>query len=66
MSIEHPVETEQTIKDTRDWLRLVKLNDFDSTVITTYPGTPYFDEVEETSLGSGHIPIMKLEIAYIA
>ncbi len=51
MSIEHPVETEQTIKDTRDWLRLVKLNDFYSTVTTTYPGIPYFDEAEETSPG---------------
>jgi len=51
MSVGHPGETEQTIKDTRDWLRLVQPNDFDTTVITTYPGTPYFDEAEETSPG---------------
>ena len=26
-------------------------DDFDATVITTYPGTPYFDEAVETSAG---------------
>lgn len=51
MSVGHPGETEDTIKETRDWLKLVKPDDFDSTVITTYPGTPYFDEAEETSPG---------------
>lgn len=49
MSVGHPGETEDTIKDTRDWLRLVKPDDFDTTVITTYPGTPYFDEAIETA-----------------
>lgn len=43
MSIGHPGESEQTIMDTRDWLLEVKPADFDATVITTYPGTPYFD-----------------------
>lgn len=51
MSVGHPGETEDTIKETRDWLRLTKPDDFDTTVITTYPGTPYFDEAQETSPG---------------
>ena len=49
MSVGHPGETEGTIKETQDWLKFVKPDDFDSTVITTYPGTPYFDEAQETS-----------------
>jgi radical SAM superfamily enzyme YgiQ (UPF0313 family) len=43
MSIGHPGESEQTVMETRDWLLEVKPADFDCTVITTYPGTPYFD-----------------------
>jgi anaerobic magnesium-protoporphyrin IX monomethyl ester cyclase len=44
MSIGHPGETEQTIMETRQWLLDVKPDDFDVTIITTYPGTPYYDE----------------------
>lgn len=43
MSIGHPGESEQTVMQTRDWLLEVKPADFDATIITTYPGTPYFD-----------------------
>lgn len=43
MSIGHPGETEQTVADTRDWLLEVKPDDFDCTIITTYPGTGYYD-----------------------
>ena len=43
MSIGHPGETEQTIMETRDWLLEAKPDDFDVTIITTYPGTPYYD-----------------------
>lgn len=43
MSIGHPGESEETVTATRDWLLEVKPADFDATVITTYPGTPYFD-----------------------
>lgn len=43
MSVGHPGESEQTIQDTKDWLLEVKPDDFDASVITTYPGTPYFD-----------------------
>lgn len=44
MSLGHAGETEQTISETKDWLLEVKPDDFDATVITTYPGSPYWDE----------------------
>ena len=43
MSFGHPGESEETILATRDWLLAEKPDDFDATVITTYPGTPYWD-----------------------
>lgn len=43
MSIGHPGETEETVWMTRDWLLEVKPADFDVTIITPYPGTPYYD-----------------------
>jgi radical SAM superfamily enzyme YgiQ (UPF0313 family) len=51
MSVGHPGESEDTVRATRDWLLEVRPDDFDATVITTYPGTPYFDEAMETSPG---------------
>lgn len=48
MSVGHPGESEETIKTTRDWLLAVEPDDLDATVITTYPGTPYFDEAVKT------------------
>ena len=51
MSVGHPGESEETVRATRDWLLAVKPADFDATVITTYPGTPYFDEAVETKPG---------------
>lgn len=44
MSIGHPGETDDTARDTLDWLLEVRPDDFDLTIITTYPGTPYYDE----------------------
>ncbi|MEK7068637.1 MAG: radical SAM protein, partial [Patescibacteria group bacterium] len=44
MSIGHPGESEGTIEDTRKWLVDVRPSDFDETVITPYPGSPYFDQ----------------------
>ncbi len=44
MSIGHPGETLETISDTAAWLLQVKPDDFDVTIITCYPGTPYYDE----------------------
>ena len=44
MSFGHPGDSEETILATRDWLIKEKPDDFDCTVITLYPGTPYYDE----------------------
>ena len=44
MSLGHPGESEQTIQETQKWLLEAQPDDFDCTVITTYPGTPYYDE----------------------
>jgi radical SAM superfamily enzyme YgiQ (UPF0313 family) len=44
MSVGHPGESDVTIEETRDWLLNVKPDDFDVTIITTYPGSPYYDE----------------------
>lgn len=43
MSIGHPGESPETVMATRDWLLQEKPDDFDCTVITVYPGTPYYD-----------------------
>lgn len=51
MSIGHAGESEETIEETRNWLLQESPADFDATVITTYPGCPYYDDAEETSEG---------------
>lgn len=51
MSAGHPGESAATLRETRDWLIEAQPDDFDLTVITTYPGTPYFDEARETTPG---------------
>jgi anaerobic magnesium-protoporphyrin IX monomethyl ester cyclase len=43
MSIGHPGESETSVLNTRDWLLEARPDDFDVTIITTYPGTPYYD-----------------------
>ncbi len=47
MSCGHPGESRDTVQETHDWLLEVKPADFDMTVITTYPGTPYYDQAVE-------------------
>lgn len=44
MSVGHPGECEETIIQTQQWLLNIEPEDFDCTIITTYPGTPYYDE----------------------
>ena len=44
MSVGHPGENPDSILAVRDWLVRMGVDDFDCTVITTYPGTPYYDE----------------------
>jgi len=46
MSIGHPGETEQTTIDTHNWLLAMRPEEFDITIITVYPGTPYYDNAE--------------------
>jgi radical SAM superfamily enzyme YgiQ (UPF0313 family) len=53
MSIGHPGESSESILDVRDWLIDMKVDDFDCTVITTYPGTPYYDLAVLTDPGKG-------------
>ena len=43
MSIGHPGESAETVEDTRKWLLEVQPDDFDVTIITPYPGSPYYD-----------------------
>ncbi len=43
MSLGHPGESEETIAQTCDWLIEVKPSDFDVSIITPYPGSPYYD-----------------------
>ena len=43
MSIGHPGESLETTRDTEQWLLEAKPDDFDVTIITCYPGTPYYD-----------------------
>lgn len=44
MSLGHPGESRKTIYETGEWLLQVKPDDFDVTIITTYPGSPYYDD----------------------
>lgn len=51
MSIGHAGESEKTIDETERWLSEMQPDDFDVTIITTYPGSPYYDHAIETSPG---------------
>jgi radical SAM superfamily enzyme YgiQ (UPF0313 family) len=44
MSIGHAGESFETIENTKNWLLEVQPEEFDCTIITTYPGSPYFDD----------------------
>lgn len=47
MSIGHPGESDDTIEASRQWLRDVRPDEFDISIITVYPGTPYYDDARE-------------------
>lgn len=47
MSIGHPGESMETVQETEEWLLSIRPDDFDITIITTYPGTPYYDYAVE-------------------
>lgn len=44
MSIGHAGETPDTVYETAGWLLRTRPDDFDCTIITPYPGSPYYDE----------------------
>jgi anaerobic magnesium-protoporphyrin IX monomethyl ester cyclase len=44
MSVGHAGESEESIRDVQRWLVDTRVDEFDCTVITTYPGCPYYDE----------------------
>ncbi len=48
MSVGHPGESPQTIDETRRWLLAMNPPDFDVTIITPYPGCPYYDDAVPT------------------
>lgn len=51
MSVGHPGESSETVEATRQWLLQVKPDEFDVTIITVYPGTPYYDDAREEQPG---------------
>jgi radical SAM superfamily enzyme YgiQ (UPF0313 family) len=46
MSVGHPGESAETIAETHQWLLNAKVDDFDMTIISVYPGSPYYDHAE--------------------
>jgi radical SAM superfamily enzyme YgiQ (UPF0313 family) len=48
MSLGHAGENAASIENTKKWLLEVEPDDFDCTIITTYPGSPYFDDAVKT------------------
>lgn len=48
MSVGHPGESAATIAETQRWLLDVRPSDFDATIITPYPGSPYYDQAERS------------------
>ena len=52
MSIGHPGESRESVLKIRDWLIAQEVDDFDITIITPYPGSPYHDEAQEQADGS--------------
>ena len=53
MSIGHAGESPESVENTKNWLLDTEPEDFDCTIITTYPGSPYFDDAVES--GSHYI-----------
>ena len=51
MSLGHPGESRETAAATEAWLLRARPDDFDVTIVTTYPGTPYYDQAEQSAPG---------------
>jgi len=52
MSIGHPGESVDTVDASRQWLLEARPDDFDVSIITVYPGTPYYDDAREMEPGT--------------
>jgi anaerobic magnesium-protoporphyrin IX monomethyl ester cyclase len=52
MSIGHAGESFETIENTKSWLLETQPEEFDCTIITTYPGSPYFDDAVKQKDGT--------------
>ena len=48
MSVGHAGESPESIENTKQWLLQTQPEEFDCTIITTYPGSPYFDSAVKT------------------
>ena len=58
MSIGHAGESPESVENTKNWLLEVQPEEFDCTIITTYPGSPYFDDaVKENGVYTYTSPI---------
>lgn len=51
MSLGHPGESSDTVAETKAWLLDERPADFDVTVITPYPGSPYYDDAADRGDG---------------
>ncbi len=51
MSLGHAGESSKSIDNSYKWLQQMKPDDFDATVITVYPATPYYDDAIEEAPG---------------
>tara|TARA_R110000851_G_scaffold107051_1_gene227028 strand:+ start:20293 stop:21786 length:1494 start_codon:yes stop_codon:yes gene_type:complete len=52
MSIGHAGESLETVENTKKWLLETQPEEFDCTIITTYPGSPYFDDAVKQKDGT--------------
>lgn len=50
MSLGHAGETWKTAEETERWLKSRRPDDFDMTIITPFPGSPYFDDARRSKL----------------
>lgn len=55
MSIGHAGETANSVQNTTNWLLENKPDDFDCTIITPYPGSPYYDDAKQSSDGMYYV-----------
>lgn len=51
MTLGHPGDSLDTVRETKEWLLEVRPDDFDVASITVYPGTPYYDDAVQGEFG---------------